>query len=135
MSASRSCSLAYLYLKHYAIIGFLQPLKFSYVTAGLGYMIFRVLHVLIDCYQLPDPSRDLIPWKLFNYVTSFLTFMAGPVQRYEDYLEEDAKLATESPLSAEDVQYAFGRLTDGPVADGPAGAVHAHGPSLLFRPH
>jgi D-alanyl-lipoteichoic acid acyltransferase DltB (MBOAT superfamily) len=121
--------VTYLHLKHYAIVGFLKPLEFGYVTAGLGYMIFRVLHVLIDCYQMPDQPRDASPWKFFNYLTSFLTFTAGPVQRYEDYLADDQELASTSMLSIEDVQYAFGRISDGLLRLG------VLGPYMLIAHH
>jgi alginate O-acetyltransferase complex protein AlgI len=103
----------YLYLKQYAITGIVKPLEFGYTTAGLGYIIFRVLHVAIDTYQMPDRQLDPSPWKLFRYFTSFLTFTAGPIQRYEQFLEQDEQLATGSTLAADDVRDAFGRLTDG----------------------
>ena len=104
---------AYLFLKKYTITGFLDPLAFNYLTIGLGYIIFRVLHVLIDVLQMPEQNLNLNSLKLVRYFTSFLTLTAGPVQRYEDFLEQDEKLAEGSQLSADDVRWAFGRLTDG----------------------
>src|SRR5579883_3277464 len=38
----------FIYLKRYAVVAFLPGLPFTYSVIGLSYVLFRVLHVVID---------------------------------------------------------------------------------------
>jgi D-alanyl-lipoteichoic acid acyltransferase DltB (MBOAT superfamily) len=55
-------------------------------TIGLSYIMFRVIHLLVDAHgdELPPRLRlrDYI-----CYLFCFLTFLAGPIQRVQDFLD------------------------------------------------
>ncbi|MBN8904337.1 MAG: hypothetical protein J0H57_25230, partial [Rhodospirillales bacterium] len=72
---------------------------------GLSYVMFRVLHLMVDAAGGEVPplrKRDLLA-----YLVSFPTFLAGPIQRVQDFVEESQRrvsdtlpeaLATHGPL-------------------------------------
>lgn len=102
---------AFVYLKRYSVVAFLPPLDFSYSTIGLSYLLFRILHLLVDGYEgaLTTP----IPFvSFFNYCCSFLSWLSGPIQRYEEYIEQERGLANVQ-LSPADVHDALSRIVTG----------------------
>jgi alginate O-acetyltransferase complex protein AlgI len=72
------------YLKQYAFIEFIPSLDFPYIEIGLSYILFRVLHLFVDVHQraITQPIRLL---EYFNYTCFFLSFLSGPIQRYQDF--------------------------------------------------
>jgi D-alanyl-lipoteichoic acid acyltransferase DltB (MBOAT superfamily) len=52
---------------------------------GLSYMLFRQIDILIQINSNLIPKIDIIDY--LNYLFSFWTIMAGPIQRYNEYLE------------------------------------------------
>lgn len=76
--------LAFIYLKQYPIAHLLPSLPFPYVVAGISYIMFRMLHLSMDISS--GELEDRVTFvDYFNYVFSFLTFVSGPIQRYEDF--------------------------------------------------
>jgi D-alanyl-lipoteichoic acid acyltransferase DltB (MBOAT superfamily) len=76
--------LAFFWLKRYDFIPQATLLPFPYLLAGLSYIFFRVLHVIIDGHQSEfDEKVGLLSY--INYTLNFTTFISGPIQRYEDY--------------------------------------------------
>jgi D-alanyl-lipoteichoic acid acyltransferase DltB (MBOAT superfamily) len=74
-------------LKRYAFLAFLPPLGRPYVTVGLSYLLFRIIHLAVDVHESAIPER--IDWlDFFNYTCSFLTFVSGPLQRFQDYARD-----------------------------------------------
>jgi D-alanyl-lipoteichoic acid acyltransferase DltB (MBOAT superfamily) len=71
------------WLKSYTIVAFLPKVGTVYLTLGLSYMLFRILHLMVDTNQgvLPPPS----PLSYTAYLLFFLSFVSGPIQRYEDF--------------------------------------------------
>jgi D-alanyl-lipoteichoic acid acyltransferase DltB (MBOAT superfamily) len=78
---------AYIWLKKYTFLPagiFLQP---GYFTLGLSYIFFRVLHLLIE-------SRDRNEYRHIGlgayllYTLNFTTFVSGPIQRYEEFVQD-----------------------------------------------
>lgn len=106
-------TIGFAYLKQYEFISFLPVFGTTYVVVGISYIFFRILHILIDIHykQLRDFHLDQIP-SVFNYLISFLTFSAGPIQRYQEYQIQEAKVATLS-LTDIDVTSAFSRIATG----------------------
>ncbi|OAN49179.1 hypothetical protein A6A04_03430 [Paramagnetospirillum marisnigri] len=97
-------------LKRYSLLPDALLLDFPYAAVGLSYLLFRVLHLLIDVRQealerVPDPVDYL------NYLFCFLTFVAGPIQRYEDHRDRVAR-STEQ-LGPGQIQAALARMLDG----------------------
>ncbi len=84
---------AFIEVKRYTIVPEPLLLGFSYTTVGLSYVLFRVLHLVVDIRQgairtVPGPAAT------FNYLFCFLTFVSGPIQRYEDHVRFVADSAT-----------------------------------------
>lgn len=74
----------YAWLKHYSILPQASFLAFAYLTLGLSYIFFRVLHLIIDAGQ-PGPARAIGPGGYLAYTLNFTTFVSGPIQRYEQF--------------------------------------------------
>jgi D-alanyl-lipoteichoic acid acyltransferase DltB (MBOAT superfamily) len=76
--------LAFCWLKHYA---FLPPglfLSYAYFTVGMSYVLFRVLHLVIETYQ-GGFETPLDPLSYVNYTLNFTSLVSGPIQFYEEY--------------------------------------------------
>jgi len=104
-------TLSFIFLKKYSFLGASLALPFPYLIIGLSYVLFRVLHLLIDARQgeLREPIGLL---DFFNYTCNFLTFTAGPIQRFEDYrAQRQLPTALEPPL----VRESFSRIAIGYV--------------------
>jgi D-alanyl-lipoteichoic acid acyltransferase DltB (MBOAT superfamily) len=54
--------------------------------AGLSYMLFRQIHVLVDALQGQIERISL--WSYVNYQINLFTILAGPIQRYQDFDEQ-----------------------------------------------
>jgi D-alanyl-lipoteichoic acid acyltransferase DltB (MBOAT superfamily) len=81
----------YLYLKRYTLLASLIPFPLAMdlrlhpvELVGLSYMIFKFVHMLIDQWQGQLAPFNL--WTYLNYQLSFFTIVAGPIQRYNDFL-------------------------------------------------
>ena len=59
-------------------------------TIGLSYVMFRVLHLVVDAHgdELPPRTRlrDYV-----CYLFCYLTFLAGPIQRFQEFAEDAAR--------------------------------------------
>lgn len=105
--------VAFIYLKRFSFTeGFLSPLPFPYLVLGLSYILFRVLHVIVDAGSGNLPDR-IGPLAFFRYTCNFLCFVSGPIQRYEDFAAADGVDAV--PLDADRVYGAFSRIVTGYV--------------------
>jgi D-alanyl-lipoteichoic acid acyltransferase DltB (MBOAT superfamily) len=75
---------AFFWLKRYTFIPSAVWLPFPYVTVGLSYVFFRVLHVIIDRHQGEIEERvGVVSW--LNYTLNFTSLTSGPIQNYQDY--------------------------------------------------
>ena len=78
------CVAAFIWLKKYTFIPSPLFLNFPYVTLGLSYIFFRVLHLIIDAKNGDVPERvGLVSY--LNYTLNFTTVVSGPIQRYQDF--------------------------------------------------
>jgi D-alanyl-lipoteichoic acid acyltransferase DltB (MBOAT superfamily) len=79
-------TLAFLYMRGYGFIAAILPMgwiKPGLATAGLSFLFFKILHVLVDA-----ASGTLCDFRLktyVNYCFNFTTFLMGPIQRYQDF--------------------------------------------------
>lgn len=82
---------AFVWLKRYSFVPQATFLPFPYVLAGLSYVFFRVLHVVVDRHQ-GDIDQPVGPVSYLNYTLNFTSLVSGPIQRYQDYraMDEDA---------------------------------------------
>jgi D-alanyl-lipoteichoic acid acyltransferase DltB (MBOAT superfamily) len=83
----------FIYLKQYSIVSFAGSLDFSYSVVGLSYILFRVVHLLVDTYEGALSLTPRYTLSVTTYLFSFLTFLAGPIQRFEDFREQEHGLA------------------------------------------
>jgi D-alanyl-lipoteichoic acid acyltransferase DltB (MBOAT superfamily) len=55
-------------------------------TIGLSYMMFRILHLIVDAHGDELPADvGLLPY--LTYLFCYLTFLAGPIQRFPDFAD------------------------------------------------
>jgi D-alanyl-lipoteichoic acid acyltransferase DltB (MBOAT superfamily) len=76
---------------------------------GLSYVVFRVINLLYDVAQ----KKTSIPFiNYFNYNLSFLTLLAGPIQRYKGYLD-DVEAIKDDTLTSSDIAMQCNRVANG----------------------
>jgi D-alanyl-lipoteichoic acid acyltransferase DltB (MBOAT superfamily) len=104
---------AFIWLKKYSFLPSSTFLHFTYVTIGLSYIFFRVLHLQIDTSS-GEIAERIGPVTYFNYTCNFATLVTGPIQLYQDF-KATPGLAGNSRLSFEVVAPAFERILRGIV--------------------
>ncbi|MBC7952324.1 MAG: hypothetical protein H7Z12_10980 [Rhodospirillaceae bacterium] len=73
---------AFAYVRGYTVLDDLPKLPYIYSTLGLSYLLFRILHLVVDrCGGALPRSPGLVDY--FGYVLFFPTFVTGPIQRYD----------------------------------------------------
>jgi D-alanyl-lipoteichoic acid acyltransferase DltB (MBOAT superfamily) len=77
-------SAVFFWLKRYSFVPSASFISFPYVTIGLSYIFFRVMHVIIDSHQGAITVGVNLPSYL-NYTLNFTSLTSGPIQRYQDY--------------------------------------------------
>jgi D-alanyl-lipoteichoic acid acyltransferase DltB (MBOAT superfamily) len=91
-STSTACSiltvvLIYVWLKKYTFLPAGVFLHFPYFTLGLSYIFFRVLHLLIETGDGRE-KRGIGLAAYLLYMLNFTTFVAGPIQHYDEFAED-----------------------------------------------
>ena len=89
--------IAFVWLKRYAFVPSGALLPFTYATVGLSYILFRVIHLMIDFHSGEEREVSLISF--FNYTCGFTTLVSGPIQGYREWLTT-ADPAVRAPFSA-----------------------------------
>jgi alginate O-acetyltransferase complex protein AlgI len=72
------------WMKQYAFVPHMLTLPFVYMTVGMSYVFFRILHLIIDAYEGSLPERIGLP-AYISYTLSFTSLVSGPIQLYPDY--------------------------------------------------
>lgn len=80
--------LLFCWLKQYWFLSFVPFLPFVFLTLGLSYAFFRVLGMIIDARDEPSLAR-VCPLSFLNFALNFPTFVAGPIDRYQDFARPD----------------------------------------------
>ncbi len=96
----------FIWLKQYTILASMPTLHFAYLTVGMSYILFRILHLVIDLAQGASPLPS--PVSYFNYTFSLFTFLSGPIQRYQEFHHQTSK--TEVPSSPSAIDRLVGRI-------------------------
>jgi len=99
----------FIYLKKFSFLDGMVTLPFPYLVIGLSYILFRVIHILVDACQGGLPAK-IGPLAFFNYTSNFLAFVSGPIQRFQDYAERSVAPLV---LDEEKVFSAFSRIVTG----------------------
>jgi len=77
----------YIWLKQYTFLPHGIFLRAPYLTLGLSYIFFRVLHLLIETGDGAQNQR-VGPLAFLLYCLNFTTLISGPIQRYEDFARD-----------------------------------------------
>lgn len=100
----------YVFLKRFSFFDNLGHLSFPYLTIGLSYILFRILHMMVDV-QSGDLDERIDPLAFFRYTCNFLCFVSGPIQRYQHFRTADGTAVVK--LDADTVFNAFSRVIAG----------------------
>jgi D-alanyl-lipoteichoic acid acyltransferase DltB (MBOAT superfamily) len=87
----------YVWLKKYTFLPESIFLHSFYLTLGLSYIFFRVLHLLIETGSNREKEHIGLGAYLV-YTLNFTTFISGPIQRYDEFAR-DQFAAEPIPLS------------------------------------
>ncbi|QPF90275.1 MBOAT family O-acyltransferase [Bradyrhizobium commune] len=104
--------VSFIFLKRFSFFEPLGSLPFPYLLIGLSYILFRILHLIIDV-RSGDLEQPVGPLAFFRYTCNFLTFVSGPIQRYQEFSASDG--VEQAPLDANRVYAAFSRMATGYV--------------------
>jgi D-alanyl-lipoteichoic acid acyltransferase DltB (MBOAT superfamily) len=83
----------FLWLQKYDFLHVLAParlLAHPLAVVGISYMLFRQVHFVVDVCQGQIARFSL--WDYLNYQLSFLTLLAGPIQRFQKFGQSWATL-------------------------------------------
>jgi alginate O-acetyltransferase complex protein AlgI len=120
---------AFLIIKKYQIVGLLLgPTWISHglVLVGYSYILFRQIHVIVDSAQQVILDLDFISY--LTYLISFLTLLAGPIQRYQNFRKQWDRLGEWQMFELETTLQAFMRISSGYLG------VYAISPMILALP-
>ena len=80
---------SFVYLRGYDLVITLLPAGYwnsALATAGLSYLLFKVVHVIVDSSGGALPRLGF--WSYVAYCLNFTTFLLGPIQRYQSFLDQ-----------------------------------------------
>ena len=89
--------LVYIWLKKYTFLPDGVLLHSPFLTLGLSYILFRVIHLIVQVKHARD-ARLPSPGAYLLYVLNFTTFLSGPIQNYDEFAR-DQFAADPLPLS------------------------------------
>ncbi len=104
--------VSFIFLKRFSFFEPLGSLPFPYLLIGLSYILFRILHVMIDV-RSGDLDALVRPLAFFRYTCNFLAFVSGPIQRYQEFSATDG--VEQAALDPDKVYRAFSRIATGYV--------------------
>jgi D-alanyl-lipoteichoic acid acyltransferase DltB (MBOAT superfamily) len=76
----------FVWLKRYSAVSFVPSLGIAYTVVGLSYILFRILHIVIDVAQGSLQRPGFVTY--LNYVMNFLCLLSGPIARLEDFSQQ-----------------------------------------------
>jgi D-alanyl-lipoteichoic acid acyltransferase DltB (MBOAT superfamily) len=100
---------AFAYLKQYSILPPAILIPHPYMMVGLSYILFRILHLIIDVHQ-GEVKKNIGIIDYFDYILCFFNFSSGPIQRYQEFFEETKD---PSPITDSSVRQGFWRIASG----------------------
>lgn len=118
---------SFLVLKKYSFLENVLPLsvwRHPIGIIGLSYILFRQIHVMVDCME--GQVERLSLWDFFNYQLNVFTLSAGPIQRFQEFLESWNRLEP-LPRSLHEVSLAWVRIFSGVIKSAGIGEVLLYG--------
>ncbi len=102
-----SITLVFAWLKQYPVMSLVvSQTDTPFKVVGLSYILFRILHLLVDVAQKATSCPNLIGY--VNYCLFFPAFVSGPIQRYPDFKNEIEKKPDR--LTSKDIEAALSRI-------------------------
>ena len=77
--------LLFIYLRKYEWVGDVAWLAHPVAIIGLSYMLFRVIHLIVEAPNLGHLPFG--PLKYVTYIFAFWTLLSGPIQRYDAFVQ------------------------------------------------
>jgi D-alanyl-lipoteichoic acid acyltransferase DltB (MBOAT superfamily) len=74
----------FVWLKKYSFVPTETYLSFPYLTVGLSYILFRILHLMIDSHD-GLLKEAISPLQYLVYTINFTTLVSGPIQKYPEF--------------------------------------------------
>jgi D-alanyl-lipoteichoic acid acyltransferase DltB (MBOAT superfamily) len=111
--------VAFVTLKRYSFFAPAVRLPFPYLAVGLSYVLFRLIHLMVDAQQ-GELRERISALRFTNYCLSFLSFTAGPIQPYPEFAEQQQGVVAPTRT---DVGAALTRLVMGFVKVGVVSAI------------
>ncbi len=97
-------TLAFIWLKRYSFLPEASFLPFAYLTLGLSYIFFRVVHLIIDARDAGLPPVPVLSY--LNYTLNFTTLVSGPIQRYQEFrrMETEQRLKLDLIVAGQGIE-------------------------------
>ena len=108
--------VAFVFMRNYAFLHVLLPgwmLTNVLATVGLSFLLFKILHILIDASG--GFLEDCDPLLFANYALNFTTFLIGPLQRFESFRDQWNGVETTLPRNFSEQLGAVNRILRGLV--------------------
>lgn len=84
---------SFFWIKKYIFVPEQLWITSPYVTVGISYILFRMLHLLIEAKDNPAMAKlGFMP--VMVYLTRFNTLIAGPIQYYDEYADAETEART-----------------------------------------
>jgi alginate O-acetyltransferase complex protein AlgI len=106
---------AFVLFKQYSFVKLVLPAAFFQkviATVGWSYILFRQIQVAVDAYQ--GQIENLSLWNYLNFQLNVFGFIAGPIQRYQEFCRYWTELVPILP-DAESVFRAYLRVFAGAI--------------------
>lgn len=102
--------VVFCWLKRYTFIPHALFLPNAYLTVGMSYVFFRIMHLVIDSYEDTLGERIGIV-RYVSFTLNFTSFVSGPIQLYRDYRRTESERP--APLDQAAVGAALERIVLG----------------------
>lgn len=122
--------MGFVYLNRYDwVFGTLSvPYLFAFKLLGLSYILFRQIDFILNRKSLPETDVNLIYY--LNYCISFYTLIAGPIQRYDVFVQSMKQPIEPSSI---DVLKQLHRVFDGYIKVFVLSALFSSWASIAYR--
>jgi alginate O-acetyltransferase complex protein AlgI len=106
----------FMFFKQYSILNFLPVIQTPYFLTGFSYILFRILHLLVNI-QGGGLKERISGLDYFNYTCFFLSIISGPIQQYEEYKAQEKKSLAFN-ADQKDIFINFSRIANGLIKIG-----------------
>lgn len=107
---------AFIFMRNYAFLALVLPgwiLTDALATIGLSFLLFKILHVLIDARA--GSVENCEPLLFANYALNFTTFLIGPLQRFQSFADQWRGVEDSRPRNFSEQLGAVNRILRGLV--------------------